>query len=313
MTDLPEPADVAALADLGRRAAGPNVEPVNPDEHRLLLVREQTYNDGNRGDYPSGFAERVRVLSLEPWATRPARRRGTVTFDEGGSFSLYVNEFTPDGQHPARLYASLSERRAVAVLNDDVPGWDAPAGAWRDHRAVLRVLTTPEWDRWRKGDSEMGSQEDFAEHLELNLADIVEPAAADLVEIARSFTASSDIQFRSAVNLATGETRFAYDEDTRAAATSTGGQSIDIPRTFTLRIAPFQGMDPIEVIARLRYKLRGAHLSIGYLLMNPDDVERSAFKDTIEQVAGATGLPAHYASAPEPRTVQANGHGDTIL
>lgn len=303
--------DAVVVADLARQAAGVQETKVDPDATRLLLVREAVRYDGNKGEREPCVADRVRVLSLEQWATRPERLRGSVEFDEAASFASYVNEFKAS---PAtRLYASLKERRVDAVLNDDDPGLeDAPQGAWRDHRAALLVRATPEWARWREHDGAQMSQTEFAEHLEINLADIVQPAAADLVEIARSFTASTDVQFRSAVNLQSGETRFAYDEDTRATATNTGGSTIDVPRTFTLLIAPFQGMDKIEVTVRLRYRLQSGRLSLGYLVNLADDVEREAFKAAVEGVAEATGIDALYGRAPSHRYAISDGSGDVI-
>lgn len=284
------PTEAGVVADLAALAAGVQHVPIDPDAVRLVLVREVVHNAESARTIST-----VKVLSLEPWAAEPERRKGTVCFDESESFASYVNEFKAP---PAtRLYASLSSRALTAVLNDDEPGReDAPHGAWRDHRAVLSVKTTPEWDRWRKADGHLVSQGEFAEHLELNLGDITEPVAADLVEIARSFTASTDVQFRSAVNLQTGETRFAYDENTQAQATGSGGSSIDIPRVFTLALAVFQGTDPITVTARLRYRLKNGNLSIGYLIDKADDIERQAFATEADVVSAETGLKVLYGN-----------------
>lgn len=283
--------EAAVVADVARQTAGVKHTQVKPDVEKILLVRELTGLD----------TDQVRVLSMEKFAPAPYRRRGTALFDDPASLVLYVNTFKAEGL--ARLYASLAKRQAVVVLNDDDPADNDSAdtiGAWRDHRAELAVRATPEWERWRAMDSKLVGQTDFAEHLELNLADIVEPVAADLVEIARSFTASTDVQFRSAVNLQSGETRFAYDENTTAQATSSGGSTIDVPRTFALRIAVFQGTEPLDVTARLRYRLHGGHLTIGYLLDKADDIERNAFQNEIEDVAKDVGLVALYGQSPMP-------------
>jgi uncharacterized protein YfdQ (DUF2303 family) len=287
-------AEAAVVADIAARAAGVQPTPVDPNKDRVALVRETTSDDGVR------LTDTVRVISMERFADAPYRRRGLVLFDEPDSFSAYVNEFKDPAE--TRIYASLAGRVAVAVINDDDATMPVTTGAWRDHRAELRVRATPEWERWRKLDGRLQSQTDFAEHLELNLPDIVEPVAADLVEIARSFTASTDVQFRSAVNLQSGETRFAYDENTVAKATGSGGSTIDIPRIFKLKIAVFQGTDPIEVAARLRYRLGGGNLSIGYLLDKADDIEREAFKAEVGMVGEATGLDPLYGSPSAPIT-----------
>lgn len=302
MTDDPIETEAGAVAEIARKAAMPNaVEITNVKVQRFHLVREATEVSGVLHD-------RVRVLSMEAFATNPYRRRGTVVFDDPASMVAYVNEFQAQGA--SRLYASLAGRSAVAVLNDDdaaaidVPDAD-DAGAWRDHRAELRVQATPQWTRWRERSGAWGSQADFAEHLEINLADITDPVAADLVEIARSLTASNDVQFRSAVNLQSGEIRFAYDENVQAKATGSGGSAIDVPKAFTLRIAVFQGTDPVDVTARLRYKLTGGTLALAYLLLNADDIEREQFHEQIEAVGTGVGLTPLYGMPPAATVPQA--------
>lgn len=288
MTYENEP-NAAVLRDAVLDAAHVNHEPVDPDATRLLLVRETR----------DGGASTVRVLDLEPWATHPERRTGAVEFDEPASFVLYVNEFKSADE--TRFYASLAEPRALAVLNDDRPGEvDPPTGAWRDHVAALRLVRTPEWDRWLTNDGEMMTQVEFAEFLEINMRDVIEPDAATLIEIARAFTVSSDVQFRSAQNLATGETQFAYDEQHQASAGGT--KKVEVPKEFTLDIAPFQGTPKIHVTARLRYRLRGGALSLGYMLDNPNDIEGAGFRSIVESVGDEIGLPVLYGRpAPTPR------------
>jgi uncharacterized protein YfdQ (DUF2303 family) len=235
---------------------------------------------------------------MEAFAAEPYRRRGHVVLDDPGSIVAYVNEFKVEDA--SRLYASLDHASLVAILNDDpaVSPDVHDAAAWRDHRAELKVKRTPEWTRWRESDSKQMTQEDFAEHLEINLPDVTQPVAADLVEIARSLTASNDVQFRSATNLSSGEIRFAYDENVNAKATGSGGSTIDIPKTFTLRLAVFQGTEPIEITARLRYKLNHGTLFLSYLLLNPEDVERRAFHEQVEAVGVGVGIVPLYGLAP---------------
>lgn len=292
-------AEADAVAEIARQAAMPSAAEISrPDSERFHLVRETSTNQESHQ-----VVDRVRVLSMEAFAAVPYRRRGTVVFDDPGSIVGYVNEFKIDGA--TRIYASLAGRNATAIIDDDPAiAEDLTAAGWRGHRAELRVLATPEWARWREADNRKMTQGEFAEHLEVNLSDVAEPAAADLVEIARSLTASNDVQFRSATNLQSGEIRFAYDENVQAKATGSGGSTIDIPKTFALRIAVFQGTDPIEVTARLRYQLSHGSLFLSYLLVNADDIERRAFHEQVEAVGVGVGIVPLYGGAPPPVTPQ---------
>jgi uncharacterized protein YfdQ (DUF2303 family) len=120
----------------------------------------------------------------------------------------------------------------------------------------------------------------------------VKPAGADLLELAQTFQATTKVEFRESKQLASGQRQFQYVEETDAR----GGQrgELTIPKEFELGIAPFEGCDPYRVIARLRYRLRDGKLSIGYVLDNPRDVERQAFRDVVETLSEACSLPALY-------------------
>lgn len=265
--------DAAVIVETAKAAAGPSTEDVL-NHSDLRLVREQL-GDGNV----------VRVLDLEPFTDAPRRRKGHVKIDEAASFVAYVNEQKDSG---SRIYASRAHGQIVAVLNDDFGGGREEVAGWRDHRATLALERTPEWKRWLALDGKLDSQVIFAEHLEVCLADIVEPLAADLVEIARSFTASTSIQFRSARNLSSGETQIAYDEEITAAAGSK--KNITIPSEFKLRIAPYHGIERLDITARLRYRLSNGTLAIGYVLDKPTDVELQAFGDVVALVGEQTEL-----------------------
>lgn len=289
---LPDPSEVEAAAALGRAAAGVQSEPVNPDETPLLLVRELTlHGDRSHGDHTT---DKVRVLDLSPWAKNPARRSGGVVLDEPASFDAYVNEFKAEGA--TRLYANLEGAQLIAVFNDDQAS--ASAGAWRDHRATLRLKRTPEWTAWRSRSGKKDGQREFAEFLEEHLDDITQPDAADLIEIARTFTASNKVTFRSGVNLTNGETRFQYDEELEGKAGATG--QIDIPREFGLSLAIYEGTEKLEVTARLRWSLRDGNLLIGYVLVDADRLERESFRSEVEACQASVGLEALYGTPASP-------------
>jgi uncharacterized protein YfdQ (DUF2303 family) len=282
MPDDPQ-TEAAVVADLAHAAAGVRSDLAHPDEGGVLLVRERTVNHASMLTQ-----DHVRVLDLEPWADRPRRRRGNVTLDDAASFERYVNEFKADGS--TRIYASLTGHIITAVFNDDTPSPDddAAQGAWRDHRAHLTLQPTDDWTTWARHDRRLMSQADFAQHLEDNLPSIATPASADLVEVARSFQATNDVQFRSALNLASGETRFAYDESVEAKAGAKG--NLEVPSQFTLRLAPYEGCDLVDVVARLRFKISGGNLQLGYFLVDADRIKRAAWDEVIGAVGSVTGI-----------------------
>jgi uncharacterized protein YfdQ (DUF2303 family) len=230
---------------------------------------------------PSG--SEFRVLDLEEHLDSPVRKKGAPTFYDSPSMASYVNRHK---SAMTTIFLDDREARVIAVLNghsDEVAGWG-------DHRATLVMRRTPNWNRWLAGNEKWVDQETFAESIERNLIDIVDPPGADMLELAQTFQATSKAEFRQGQRLATGERQFTYVEDVEARGGRNG--ELTIPSEFTLGVAPFEGVDPYKVRARLRFRCREGCLSLSYVLDNPQDVERECFMDAATAVADATGLNA---------------------
>lgn len=238
----------------------------------------------------------ITTLDHEKYDDRPRRRRGTVTTLDADSFSRLVTDLGPENGRSA-IYGDVQALTVCAVLNDDQgEANDNRAAGWRDHRVLLPVVRTPAWQRWLARDGKIEGQAVFAQHLEENLADITHPDGADLLELAQSFEASQSVQFRSAARLKDGARQFTYVETIDARAGKEG--TITVPDSFTLSIAPFEGADPAEITARLRYRLSGGQLVIGYELHQPKDVERAAFDVVLDKIGKATSIAPYRAQAP---------------
>lgn len=220
------------------------------------------------------------ILNLEKHLPAPRRTKGTAQLVTDESFSAYVDRFGIDG-HIA-IYADQDQFRVVAVLNHHT----GERPAWGDHRAFLQLRKTAAWQRWERLNGQLGPQTQFAELIEEGIDDVVEPAGAELLELAQSFQAHSKVEFKSQRRLDNGETQLTYSETIDARAGQQG--TITIPKEFVLGIAPFEGCEPYKVVARLRYRLNGGDLRIGYSLLRPEDIQRAAFDDVVERIAEAT-------------------------
>jgi uncharacterized protein YfdQ (DUF2303 family) len=156
------------------------------------------------------------------------------------------------------------------------------------HRATFTAQRTEDWQHWAKADGKMLSQTAFAEHLEDGINGIVQPAAAEMLELAQFFHAKNDVAFKSAQRLDSGEAQFRYEETISAKAGQKG--DLNIPTVFVLGLAPYDGTDPYRVEARFRYRLNQGELTLGYKLVRPDLVLKSAFGDITTEVQSQTGL-----------------------
>ena len=269
--------DIATVAQLA--VAATRGVPLDRGQPRAFLVPQAD------GGYRLEVAEPTH-------RQQPRRITGTAHMVDHASLADYVTEHDTGA---ATLYADVDQLVIVAVLNDDHDG----AAGWRDHRAFLKLRTTPEWDHWTKADGKSFDQATFAEYLEQHAHDVVSPDAATMVEVARTFQARRDVEFSSAVNAQDGSVQLTYNETIDGRA---GRGQMTVPDTFVVRLAPFYGADPVEVTARFRYRLRAGELTLGYALLHTDRIIRMAFDTVVEELEELTGQDVHQGLPAEPRS-----------
>lgn len=231
----------------------------------------------------------------------PDRKRGSITVHEHKSLARYVGVHEIVG-HTA-LYADVRARSIVAVINghgelaeNDTPGDEGASAGWGDHRATLTLRHSPEWEAWKSKDGQWLKQAALAEHFQDNYVDITNPDHATMLELAQTFQATNSVDFKSAHRLKDGNTGLRYEETSDAKAGQKG--DLEIPDEFTLVLRVFEGLEEVEVQARLRYRIREGELAIGYRLVRPEDHVRTAFDTLLADVEDTTGLTAYRAVAP---------------
>jgi len=231
----------------------------------------------------------------------PLRPSGTFRFYQLDGFIDYIASHIHPGPR-AELWADCNKHTITAVLdghqrNDPLdvgmqePGWGA-------HRAILEFQLTAAWSEWSEFCKKSHPQDEFADFLDDHLSDIVEPNAADLLEIASSLSVASGVKFQQALRLASGEVSFKYIEEHNASA---GRQNqLKIPKSITLALAPFEGSDPFKVPARFRYSLRDQKLTLRLLLDRPDQILRSSMNNAIQAIEGQTELIVYHGTPAGP-------------
>jgi len=265
--------DAAAIIEQAQKAVAPRK--VEPGEVFMVVA--------------NGRTELVNTLGL---AAAPPRKTGPAIFYTHDSLSRYVNEHAGPG---SALFANIEASKVIGVLNGHVP--EGETAGWHDHTATLALRHTPEWDRWTAKDGGLMGQQEFAEHLELGQLEIVEPEAATMVELARTFEANTAVAFKEAIVLQSGERKLMYDETTVAKAGQKG--DITIPKEFVIGVAPYEGSDRYRVTCQLRYRIREGRLQIGYAMVRPREVLRSAFGDIVTAIEEATEMTAFHGT-PQP-------------
>ncbi len=263
--DLPHDL-VTAAADLGRRAAERVPVSFDLDEDQPLVVARI------RDD------ETLEAHDLERFLDAPVWPRGAATLHDPADFAAYVTRLGTS-EHTT-LWADLAGGRIAAVLDDHA---DYAAAGWRRHTVALTMQDDVDWATWAKWDNKLVTQTQFADHIEQMTHTIVEPSAADMLEVVTGFHAKRNVTFRQQVNITSGDVQLTYDEASTATATTKAGH-IEVPRQFTVMLTPWTTVDPVLLTARLRWRIEGGSLAIGYSLLRPDRARAQAFDQVLMTV-----------------------------
>lgn len=204
-----------------------------------------------------------------------ARKTGTTTVRDAESFLAYWTKHHDDA---SEVYADSERLTVTAVLDANA----AEQPRFGGHRLHLALRETEAWKQWMRFNGELMGQEEFAEFLEDHLPELLEPSAADMLEIAQSFQANSKVDFQSATRLNSGQRKFEYVETVTAKAGQKG--SLEVPETFVVGLVPFDGSDGYKLTARLRYRIGQNGLRLGYKLDRPDEIRAKAFADVVKAI-----------------------------
>jgi uncharacterized protein YfdQ (DUF2303 family) len=283
--------EAAAVVAVARASVAPiEVTVTDDDDHGLEL---RLYGvDG------SGGHRLVETVDLEKVRDAPRSKRGEVKVATPAALVTYAERHTDE--ECSTLWAELDAGRLTVIINDhgsDLDGTAEPG--WADHRVQMQLQRPLPWQAWTALNGKALSQVELAEFLEEHLLDVVDPDGSTLLEVTQTFHATAGATFKSAVALSSGEQRLVYEEDVQASAGR--NQQTEIPTDLTLRLAPWLGVDPVEVRAKFRFRVRDGHLSLSVRLLNLEEVSRAAVTDAMQLVAGQLALPAIEGTPPPAR------------
>lgn len=286
--DLPPAAYAAHLGDLDAHTRRLDIDTRDITAESAFVV--ERYRDD----------ERIEIQSLERHLPNPLFPRGTVTVHDPADFAQLVNRLADP--HHSTLWADIDNNSVTAVFDDHAL---ADVAGWRNHTARLALKVDPDWALWLGSNAKLGTQEWFADFLEQVAHTVIAPDAATMIEVATTFRATQKCAYSGGVRLKSGDVEFAYKEDTDAKAGISG--KLEIPDSFTVRVSPWVGVDAVELTARLRYRLHGGTLGIGYSLLRPDRAKQDAFALILNRMRENVNedVPLFKGNAPSPVTPNA--------
>ncbi len=260
-TESNEPRGLEAVIATAQASVGVQSVEVTPDLTKTVAI------------VPAGA--RAEILDFDRYLSQPARATGSVTLRDLASFAGYVQRHRTDG---TTLWIDREQFAVTAVLNDHEP----TTPAWGDFRARLALTPTEEWQRWVGLDGRLLSQEEFGQLLEQGQREIIEPTAAEMLELVRTFYVSSSANFHSGIDLQGGAVKFRFDEDQQASAGTAG--ELPIPREFELALPPFIGEPAYRIRALLKWRVLDHRLKLGFKLDRPYAVIEDAMAAIAEKL-----------------------------
>ncbi len=266
----------------------------NSNNVAKLLAAGSALADGKHfdiNDTPAVLVpEGYRVQTFEDHREDPLRIEQHVSADTAAAFCTYIQRFGDDG---SAIFAHLGASSFTAILDYHLP----PAQPnWCRHKVTYTCPHSKEWETWSKKSGVQMNQAQFAEFIEDNLVDIVQPNGAEMLEVAKTLDARSNVRFKSAIRLDNGETQLVYEEVIDGAAGAKG--QIKIPQTITLALRVFQGEDPYAVEARFKYRIKEGALTMWYEMIRPHRIVEDAFSGILARIRDyLKEIPVYEATA----------------
>ena len=263
---------------------------VNIDKTALLeavslgqkLGSPQTHEKIHFALVPSGAELKSLAPFQYPQGVPPDRIVANVALRDALSFIRYYVAFQDDR---SRIFAEPSGPSFLAVLDYHGAGAaDLHKPEFLSHRASFQMVQDERWKIWTGKNEKQFSQVDFAEFIEDNTADILEPSAAHMLEVARDLKASSSGSFESKVTPKSGSIQMKYTENIDG---KVGSGDVEIPEFFKLSIPVFYGEQPISISARLRYRISGGTLTFHYKLYRQSEILNDAFDKAVASISEA--------------------------
>lgn len=212
---------------------------------------------------------------------RPERIAKTLKVTSHKSFVEYFNRFADED---STIFIDYEKKRFVGELDYHQSGLHDNEGARHcAHKVSYDCPLTPEAMRWIENDGKPKSQFDFAQFIESGAPEIIEPQAAEMLEVALTLAATNSVNFRSAVRLQNGAQQFKYEENVQGQAGVAG--QLEIPSKIALALKLFRGDEvAYRIEANFRYRIKEGQLVLWYELIRPHVALEDAVKAIAEKI-----------------------------
>jgi len=242
---------------------------------------------------PDGYRLGTATPSTDVASLRstPRRVKGDVTVTDTASWLAYYGKHKTAG---SEVFGDVATSTVTAVLNAP----ESPtAPAWGDHRLTLHLTHSQAWQAWTQKNGDFLTQESFAEHIEDRTPDLVEPTAAEMLEVAQTVRATTNVKFESASRLHDGQRRFQYHETTEGRAGTRG--ELAVPTALSLQLQVWRGVPiVVPVTARFRFRIAADGIRLAFVLDRLEDVLDAAWTNLLGDLTKDIDTPVLAGRAP---------------
>jgi uncharacterized protein YfdQ (DUF2303 family) len=226
--------------------------------------------------FPAASDAGGRIESLEEFMDQPRRITARPVFRDVPSFLAYLEAFS--SPKATRLFGDQKAASVTALLDYHAPGEPSRC----THRATLQLAFSPAWQAWTQKNKAQLSQVDFAEFIEEHLEDIIEPDAAEVLEVVQHLEGTKSVAWRDSKRLSDGRVQLQYVEEIEAR----GGQKgdIQVPRKLRLKLPVYERGQDVEIEAGFRFRINADRLSFVYVLKEPQSAIDEAFDGVLMEI-----------------------------
>lgn len=223
--------------------------------------------------------QHLTVVDMEEHLPQPLAIKRNIVFHDPDSFFAYVNEFKTE---KSRAFCMPDIGEVVVAI--DATTKDSPS--WEKHIAKLEVCHSPKWKRWANANETWTNQWGFSEFLEDNHEDIIEPAGAELFEMAKNLQVKKSINIVGGVTLQSGDKEIVYTEE------SEGKQmKMVVPETITIVVPVFKGDANYRIQLKLRYRANEQGIQFKLSMRKVDEIIDDAVDELIKQTSEKIDMP----------------------
>lgn len=242
------------------------------------------FDVGKSGQFallPEGFT----VQSLEKFQAVPNQITADHRFGDVRSLAAYLNVFANE---QTMIVADFDR----AVVRSQIDGDGVGNPSHKTHSATFVARRHEKIEAWLAVCGKPMTQTEFGLFLEDRAVDVVDPEAADIMDMVMTFDATKKVTFKSSTRLHDGSRQFQYVEENDAR----GG--LTLPDHVVILAPVYRGMDPQRITFKLRYRINDGALRFNVEMQDKDEVLRAAFERCIDALrADLKSDPIIYTAA----------------